>query len=394
MIGLFNECFPPIMDGVSLTVSNLAQQFYELGEDVMVGTPQVPGLDAGQYPYKVAQYYSFPIPGRPPYRCGLPYMDLKFQRDMSHQEFSILHAHAPFSSGEYAMKMAHRQGVPLVATFHSKFRDDFKRVIPNRHFVDMMTKRVVDFFEAADEVWVPQPSVGETLREYGYHGHYEVVDNGTDMAGQPYSEEMKLQAKRGLYVDEDQPLLLFVGQHIWEKGVETVIRALAKIKDMPFHAIFVGDGYAKNEMQQMAHKLGLSGNADYRKDRLTFFGTVCDRDMLQQFYTAADLFLFPSMYDNAPLVVREAASRFTPSIVARGSNTAELFHDGLNGFIADATVDAFANCLRYLLERPCLIDVAGRGAAQSLARPWRDIAIEVLDRYKHAIARKKNRKVI
>ncbi len=117
----------------------------------------------------------------------------------------------------------------------------------------------------------------------------------------------------------------FVGQHIWEKNVKLIIEALAKVKDLPYHALFVGDGYARADMQAMAAKFGLSGNSDYRKDKITFFGSVQSRKLMQMIYTAADLFLFPSIYDNAPLVVREAASLYTPSIVARGSNTAESF---------------------------------------------------------------------
>ena len=71
MIGLFNECFPPVMDGVSLTVSNLARCFYQQGRDVAVVTPEMPGLDESQLPYSVFLYRSFPIPGRHPYRYAL-----------------------------------------------------------------------------------------------------------------------------------------------------------------------------------------------------------------------------------------------------------------------------------------------------------------------------------
>lgn len=394
MIGLFNECFPPIMDGVALTVSNLAQQFQQQGKEVMVACPRIPGLDQQGLPFRVSQYHSVPVPGRYPYRCGIPALDFRFQREMENTPFDIVHAHCPFSSGEYALKTARRQGIPLVATFHSKYRDDFKRVIPNKQILDMMVKRVVNYFECADEVWVPQLSVGETLREYGYRGHYEVVDNGSDMAGQPYSEQMKREAKKALYVCDDEPLLLFVGQHIWEKGVETIIRALASIKDMPWHAIFVGEGYAKDDMQRMAARLGLSGHADYRDDRLTFVGCVKQRDMMQTFYTAADVFLFPSLYDNAPLVVREAASRFTPSIVAAGSNTAEIIADGVNGFVAEANAADFAACLRRVLSQPGLAERVGEGAARSLVRPWSDIAQEVLDRYRYIIGRQKNKVVV
>ena len=394
MIGLFNECFPPIMDGVSLTVSNLAQRFWQHGEEVAVVTPEVPGLDKSRLPYKVYQYSSFPIPGRPPYRYGLPSLDFRFQKQFASEHFDIFHAHCPFSSGEYALKMARKAGVPVVATFHSKYRDDFMRAVPNKALVDYLVGKVVRFYEHVDEVWVPQPSVGETLREYGFKGRFEVVDNGTEFAGRPYSEELKIAAKRELYVDADEPLLLFVGQHIWEKNVKLIIEALAKIKDMPYRAMFVGDGYAREEMTAMAVRLGLTGNDDYRKEKLTFLGSVRSREFMQTIYTAADLFLFPSVYDNAPLVVREAASMHTPSIVARGSNTAEIIQDEVNGFLADNDVNAFANRLRYILERPTLMAWTAIGASKTLVRSWDDIASEVLDRYKHIIDRKQNRLAI
>lgn len=394
MIGLFNECFPPIMDGVAVTVSNLARHFYQRGAEVSVVTPQIPGLDATKYPYSLYQYLSFPVPGRYPYRSGVPQLDYKFQRQMDALDFSILHAHCPFSSGDVALKMSKRRGIPLVATFHSKYRDDFKRVIPNKQVVDYLVSRVVKFYESVDEVWVPQASVGETLRSYGYRGKFEVVDNGTEFADVHVTDSDKLSAKKELFLREDEPLLLFVGQHIWEKNVRLILEALASIKDMPYHALFVGEGYAKEDMLALAENLGLSGHKDYRMDKVTFFGSVKSRELMKTIYTASDLFLFPSLYDNAPLVVREAASLGTPSLVTRGSNTAEVIRDGFNGFLADNDVSAFAMRLRYILERPVTITWAASGAAQTLVRPWDDIAAEVLDRYRHLIARKENRLAI
>lgn len=382
------------MDGVSLTVSNLARCLYQQGKEVAVITPEMPGLDEAQLPYQVLQYHSVPVPGRRPYRYGFPLFDLKFQKQFAAHSYEVFHAHCPFSSGDYALKMAKKMGVPLVATFHSKYRDDFERVIPNKTIVDYLVGKVVKFYESADEVWVPQASVGETLREYGYKGSFEVVDNGTEFAGTPYSPDLQREAKNELYVNADEPLLLFVGQHIWEKNVKLIIEALTMIRDMPFHALFVGDGYARDEMQALAERQGLTGRQDYRQDRLTFMGSVQSRELMKTIYTAADLFLFPSVYDNAPLVVREAASLHTPSLVTRGSNTAELIRDGFNRFLADNDVNAFANRLRYILERPITMTWAARGAANTLVRPWESIAEEVADRYQHLIDRQQNRLVI
>ena len=118
------------------------------------------------------------------------------------------------------------------------------------------------------------------------------------------------------------------------------------------------------------------------------------RCFYQQGREVAVVTLFPSIYDNAPLVVREAASLHTPSIVARGSNTAEIIKDGINGFLSDNDVTAFANRLRYILECPTIISWAAKGAVETLVRSWNGIAVEVLDRYQHLIDRQQNRLAI
>lgn len=93
-------------------------------------------------------------------------------------------------------------------------------------------------------------------------------------------------------------------------------------------------------------------------------------------------------------MVREAASLHTPSLVTRGSDTSEFIRDGINGFLADNDVQAFANRLRYLLEKPVVIGWAAKSASESLARSWEDVSQEVLDRYHHLILRKQNKMAI
>lgn len=47
--------------------------------------------------------------------------------------------------------MARKAGVPVVATFHSKYRDDFMRAVPNKALVDYLVGKVVRFYEHVDE---------------------------------------------------------------------------------------------------------------------------------------------------------------------------------------------------------------------------------------------------
>lgn len=380
MIGLFNDCFPPIMDGVSLTTQNYAYWLNKKAGNVCVVTPKSPGaVDDEEYP--VYRYSSLPIPMRKPYRLGFPRIDWPFHERIRKLSFELVHAHCPFSSGVLAMKMARAQHIPLVATFHSKYRADFERAIPSRLVVDYLIRKVIRFYEAADEVWIPQAAVEETLREYGYRGRVEVVDNGNDFAGEQSMDYIREEARCALGVRPGEPVFLFVGQHIREKNPAFLLDALARLSDIPFRMYFVGSGYAAAELRQKTTLLGLDS-------KVTFVGTIVDRDVLKRYYAAADLFLFPSLYDNAPLVVREAAALHTPSVLIRDSTASEVISDSVNGFLSPGSVEAYAARLREVLQTPALVKQVGEEASRTIARSWQNVAEEVYDRYVSLIRRK------
>ena len=381
MIGIFNDCYPPVIDGVSVTVQNYARWLNRKCGDVCVVTPAVPGAKHDE-DFPVYDYFSVPIPMRKPYRMGMPYVDLDFRSRISRVGFSIVHAHSPFSSGRLALRLARQQKVPLVATFHSKYRADFERVVPSKTIVDYLVKNIVDFYSQADEVWVPQAGVAETLREYGYRGRVEVVDNGNDMATADDITPLRNEGRAMLGVSAHEPILLFVGQHIYEKNPHLIIRALSRLRDRRWHMFFIGTGYAAEELKQLAKSKGLDG-------RITFMGQVADRLLLKRCYAAADLFVFPSLYDNAPLVVREAAAMETPALLAAGSTAAGVVADGMNGFTCRADEHALAERLAALMGDKALLTAAGNNARKTIARPWSEIADEVYDRYLHLIRRLK-----
>lgn len=379
MIGLFNDCFPPVMDGVSVTTSNYAYWLHKKKEPVCVITPADPRAGRKEE-YPVYRYLSLPIPMRKPYRLGFPRIDWPFHRRIDRIPFELLHAHCPFSSGMLAMRIAKSRKIPLVATFHSKYKADFTRVIPNKYLIGRLIQNIVRFYEQADEVWIPQPAVEETLREYGYKGKVEVVENGNDFAGSPYSQTLKEEAKKALGVSSGERLLLFVGQHIWEKNVAFLLRSLALLKGLPYKMIFVGTGYAAQELKRMAADLNL-------QDHVTFAGAVADRERLKAYYLAADLFLFPSLYDNAPLVVREAAALHTPSLLLKDSTASEIITDGINGFVSDPIPEEYACQILRITGAPLYTRQVGECASRTLARSWEDIAAEVSDRYARLKAR-------
>lgn len=377
--GLFNDSFPPVLDGVTLTVENYCKWLAAGGRDVCVVTPWAPrftGIDG----LKLYRYFSLPIYNRHPYRYGYPRFDPFIWRRMRNTPFKIVHAHCPFSSGRLASYAAHKQNIPLVATFHSKYRTDLERSLP-APMVRYQMNRLREFYNSATEVWIPQAAVEDTLREYGYKGKVVVVDNGNDFCdGITDLNTYKQESRRMIGLADDEIGLLFVGQHILEKGIDVIIRALSKLEGVKFKMNFIGTGYALDDMKLLVNELGLS-------DRVSFHGVINEREQLRRYYAASDLFLFPSFYDNAPLVVREAAAMQTPSVLLEGSTAAELMRDGMNGFLTNRTPEAYAQVISHIASDPGLRERAGQGALRTLARPWKDVMDEVIQRYDEIIAR-------
>ena len=379
-IGIFNDSFPPIMDGVSLATQNYAYWLHQKNQPVCVITPKSPNYSDNE-PYPIYRYTSIPIIGRKPYRIGLPTIDHTFKTEIENISFGLVHAHCPFSSGRLALSIARKQKIPFVATFHSKYRDDFEHSIHNKYIAKQMTNEIMRFFEKADEVWIPQASVEETIREYGFKGKVEIVDNGNDFATDQPIDPIKKAARQELNISETEMVFLFVGQHIWEKNTRLIIESLAQINDLPFKMFFIGIGYAASELKQLAEESGLS-------DKVEFVGMITDRDRIKQYFAAADLFLFPSIYDNAPLVIREAGAMHTPSILVQGSSSAENVIDNFNGFLISNSVESFSAKLRELIAKPEIIREAGLNASKSIARSWESVTEEVLDRYNKLMQRK------
>ena len=65
-VGLFNESFPPVMDGVAVCVQNYAYWLQKKVGGVSVVTPGKLGANYKQYPYEVLDYLSVPVPFRHP----------------------------------------------------------------------------------------------------------------------------------------------------------------------------------------------------------------------------------------------------------------------------------------------------------------------------------------
>lgn len=371
VIGQFNDSFVPIADGVCNVVRNYARWLNQkqYGRCCVI-TPAYPGYTDNE-DFEVLRYRSVPLPLRYPYRAGMAFSDIRFLKKIKTINFDIVHLHSPFSSGRLGFRIARRLGVPVVATFHSKYYDDFKSALKSDAAARLMLRHVVNFFNSADYVWTVSRSAVETMREYGYTGSVDVVGHGTDIG-------CKVKSGRA----GERFKLLYVGQLVWHKNLKLLFCALktAKEKGMRFTMTVAGEGAAQQGVKRLVQRLGLGGE-------VVFAGRVDDREKLAAMYSDADINLLPSVYDTFSIVVREAAGLNCPSVVIKGSCAAEEIADGLNGYLSDNDAQSFANAiLKAAADRDALCAV-GLNAKNTLYRSWESVIDEVAARYKYIIER-------
>ena len=141
--------------------------------------------------------------------------------------------------------------------------------------------------------------------------------------------------------------------------------------------VFAGKGPDEDEIKELAEELGL-------KDKCLFTGHIMDRNLLMSLYARADLLVFPSPYDNAPMVVREAAAAGTPSLLLKDSCSAEGITNGYNGFLCENTPESIADCIVKAL--PTAKQV-GENARNTIPMPWSDVMQNAFTRYSELVAK-------
>ncbi len=366
-IGLFNESFNPQFDGVAITVENYARILDKRDNRVFVVVPAHPDREFN-FPYPVWEYPSSPISVADQYRIGLP-APVKLLKKIDKADIDIVHSHCPFTAGLVAQRVANRNGVPHIATFHSKFREDINMRLKSNMKMpgEIVAKYVSGFYKQCDYIWAVNEGTAKTLRSYGYKGDITVMPNGCDMPITHSNLDTRRKIMQKYGITEEAPILLFVGRHTFTKNTDLIIKALGAVNrhNIKFNMLFVGDGEDKAKMEKMVQQQGLT-------NVVRFAGKVTDREKLRDIYASSDMFVFPSVYDNAPLVVREAAACGCASALIRGSNSAEGLEDGVNAFLSDETVEDFALTLTLALRSGRLGEI-GDNARRDIYISWDDV---------------------
>lgn len=370
----FIDLFYPNIDGVVRTVDNYAAR---MDCAVVAPRPQTKFTDNFSYPVLRTRAVRIPFVG---YGWPLPEPSLRLKRGILGQKADIYHVHSPFMLGHYALKLAKKQNIPVVSTFHSKYYDDFKRITHSEWFARFAVRYIVKFYHQVDCVWTVSQGAAQTLRDYGYLGPVEILPGGTDCRYPDAPQALRDRAFTELGLPKNKRLLLYVGQQVWQKNLKLVLDTFSELcrTSDDYRLVMAGSGYYEKQIRDYAASLDLG-------DRVLFTGRIADRELLNGLYLSADLFFFPSVYDTFSLVAREAAAMSLPSLLVKGSAAAEGVTDGENGYLAEESVDAMTKRIKSIFVDMVALRQAGKRARQTLPVDWSDLTVMIEEKYAEII---------
>lgn len=373
-IAIGTEAFPPTIDGISTVAKCYADIINEkLGEAVIV-TPKNPNQEDYKYKYKIYRYKSLFTFGEG-YPVGWPFKR-QFSEDIINMNFDVLHSHCPIATSYFYRRVNRIKRIPQVLTYHTKYEYDFESRIPGYPLRHRAYGFLLNNIKSADEVWVTSKGTAQSLRKVGYEGDYIIMPNGCDLPISSFSDDDRDIIRRKHSIPAGIPILIFVGRMMWYKNIKIIADACRRLKsnDFNFRLIMIGTGPDENAIKKYIRKNGLDGN-------VIFTGQILDRGELQLYYSAADLLVFPSVFDTNGLVVREAAASATAALLVDGSCAAEGIKDGETGFLCSEDDQSVAASILKIFENPPQLRQVGINAQNDIYISWDESIKNAYERY-------------
>jgi phosphoheptose isomerase len=384
--------------GQNVYVGQLARHLADVGFDVDVFTRR----DDRAQP-AVVQWTShvrvFHVTAGPQRRIPkeelLPHMGAFAEQMLRHcqrESYDLVHANF-WMSGLVAAELKKMLGIPFVITFHALGRVRRLHQGAADGFPEERLEIEDQIVREADQIVAECPQDEEDLiRLYNADpARIAIVPCGFDRTEfWPLSKPL---ARVALGLAADDKVILQLGRMVPRKGVDNVIRSLARLRDdrdLSVRLLVVG-GESEDPDPEVTPEIGrLQAIAEEEgvAEQVTWVGRR-DRDRLKYYYSAADIFVTTPWYEPFGITPLEAMACGTPVVGANVGGIKFSVRDGETGYLVPARdPGALAERIAHLYEHPKLLSLFRR---QSISRvndlfTWERIARAVAEVYEEVLS--------
>ncbi len=312
--------YDPHAGGVEAHVRRLTEELARRGEEVTVLTSRydrsLPEEEA-RAGYRVLRVRTRGVVLDTPIDTGLA----RVVRDLP---ADVVHVHYPPPLTAYfATRGLKRRSTPVCLTYHCDlYRAGAGGRLLTALYEGLFLSSVLD---RAQRIVTHTRSYAETSAPLRGRP-VEIIPSAVDLERfHPGISGEAVRARLGL---ADRRVLLFTGRLVPHKGLDVVLRALARLPP-DVALVVVGRGPGLASLTALARRLGVA-------ERVRFCPDVSDAE-LPSYYRASDLFVFPShnRLEGFGLAVAEAMACGIPVIVADMPGVREVIEPGQEGLLTE-----------------------------------------------------------
>ncbi len=354
---IVNAFFYPEVNGVVVTIDNLAKQFLKQGHQVTIVASGKPGKQNSN---------SLTI--------------LRYKTSKSKELLKFYKEHS--SSASETIKSLN-QKFDIVITRSHIFLNELKKIFPKQKILyiapslmafylkgygktNSLLKEQIKEAIVGTEVIVWSKNLQEQYKK-NLNIYSKVISPGINF-------EKKLCAEPPI---KRQDIILFVGRISEEKNLPALLRAFQKTKKGKLW--IVGDGEEKEKLEQLIKKLHL-------EKRISFLGKTARPE---KFYSNAKIFVLPSKYESFGLVLLEAMASGLPCIAFKpdGKNiltaSNEIIKNNKTGFLVKDEKEMAEKIDLLLSDDKLRTKMGNAGREESKKYSWEKTAKEILKSANH-----------
>ncbi|MGH7559293.1 MAG: glycosyltransferase [Gemmatimonadota bacterium] len=285
-------------------------------------------------------------------------------------------------------------GIPVLTSLVNTSYAPSRRLDPNVRRGRLWVTRLADALTAR-YLTSHFHAITQAVKDSAVHSLYippqriTVVERGRDPArlGERTPERTR-RARRNLGLAGDDEVIVAVGRQEFQKGHRYLLQAMARLVPLrPRLRLLVAGraGHATDELHRLHRELSLA-------DHVRFLG---HRDDVPEILAAADLFVFPSIYEGLGGALIEAMGLGLPVVATRIPSTREVVEERVNALlVAPGASNDLAEAILALLNDPERSQAFGRHSARIFAERFtlERSARRMIDLYETIIARRSSRR--
>lgn len=372
---------PKVIGGLARAVADLSQALVEEGHEVAVVTGDWPDCEPTEYVggvrvYRVNQFFPKPMGFLDEVHFMNYHLIQKGMELLNNGHFDVIHAH-DWLVAPSAKVLKHAFQTPLVATIHATEwgRNNGLHNDLQRHISDLEWWLT---YEAYRVICCSEYMRNELRQIFQVpEDKLMVIPNGVRVQDFKKIHENLDSWRRSWALPEEQ-IVLYVGRHVYEKGIDLLLDAAPKIlgHNPQVKFIIAGAGPLGDELKGKAWYAGLG-------EKVLFPGFIDDLTR-NSLYQLADVAVFPSRYEPFGIVALEAMAGQAPVVVSDiggFSETVQHGHNGLTFYAGNA--NSLADNILRLLGDPLFARTLSKQAYRDVLEKydWNQIALQTVAGY-------------